>query len=817
MSEGGDGVGTPESLDSECEEARDPHVTMATTVQITTPETFDFSHPAEWPKWIRRFERFRIATALDNKSDEYQVNSLLYAMGDAAADVLAVLPLCDADKKKYATVKEAFDKHYVGKHNVIFERAQFNSRRQQDGEGTESFITAVHKLAENCAFGALKDELIRDRIVVGIKDKRLSEQLQMDSELTLAKAIEKVRQSEMVKKQQSILHSSAAVEKTLNMDTTRTNTTCGKTQTWQKKEQKPIKQSEKECGRCGRKKKLSWKECPAKEVQCRKCQKKGHFAVVCRSSEAAALREVTEKQKDTDSEDCVFLGEIETERSQPWVQKVKLNGENVYFKLDTGADVTSIPEGLYSPDRDGKLQRHRKKLLGPGSSPLNVKGCFEAQLAVKGPSVSQDVYLVSGLVQPLLSRPACEALGLVYRVSTITESVTDFRAAYPHVFKGLGMLKEPYHIELEQGAVPIALSAPRRIPLPLKDAARNELHRMEEMGVISKVTEPTEWCSGMVVIPRPAGKPPRICVDLTPLNTVVKRERHILPAVDQILAMMKDAKVFTKLDARSGFWQIPLTPESRPLTTFITPFGRFQFNRLPFGIASAPEHFQRRMSQMLEDFEGVICHADDVLVYGRDRQEHDQRLHCVLQKFQKEGLTLNEKCEFAKSQIIFVGHKVSAKGIEADPNKGMANYLAKFMPQLATITTPLKELLKDRNEWMWAEPQETAFQRLKGILSSPEVLAQYSNSADTRVAADASPYGIGAVLTQKQSDNSWRPVTYISRGLTDTEKRYAQIEKEALAVTWACERLSSYLMGLQFTLITDHKTPGPSSEHKRPG
>lgn len=106
---------------------------------------------------------------------------------------------------------------------------------------------------------------------------------------------------------------------------------------------------------------------------------------------------------------------------------------------------------------------------------------------------------------------------------------------------------------------------------------------------------------------------------------------------------------------------------------------------------------------------------------------------------------------------------------------------------------------------MWAEPQETAFQRLKGILSSPEVLAQYSNSAETRVITDASPYGIGAVLTQKQSENSWRPVTYISRGLTDTERCYAQIEKEALAVTWACERLSSDLMGLQFTLITDHK------------
>lgn len=118
---------------------------MATTEQITPPDTFDFSHPADWPKWIRRFERFHIATALDNKSDEYQVNSLLYAMGDAADDVLAVLPLSDADKKKYATVKEAFDKHYVGKHNINFERAQFNS-----ATGWGKYRVVHHCCAQTC-------------------------------------------------------------------------------------------------------------------------------------------------------------------------------------------------------------------------------------------------------------------------------------------------------------------------------------------------------------------------------------------------------------------------------------------------------------------------------------------------------------------------------------------------------------------------------------------------------------------------------------------------------------------------------------------
>uniref|UniRef100_A0AAQ6ADS4 ribonuclease H n=1 Tax=Amphiprion ocellaris TaxID=80972 RepID=A0AAQ6ADS4_AMPOC len=312
---------------------------------------------------------------------------------------------------------------------------------------------------------------------------------------------------------------------------------------------------------------------------------------------------------------------------------------------------------------------------------------------------------------------------------------------------------------------------------------------------------------------------------MTHLNKWVRRERHILPAVDHTLAMLSGAKVFTKLDATSGFWQIPLAEESRLLTTFIIPFGRYAFNRLPFGISPAPEHFQHRMSQMLEGYEGVVCHADDIVVFGEDVKQHNERLHKVRQTLRKEGLTLNEKCEFSKDKILFVGHCVTAEGVSPDPNKvraimempeptdaegvrrvmGMANYLGKFLPHLASYTRPLKDLLSEKNEWQWGAPQKDAFQKLKTELSSQRVLAPYSLTAETCVAADASSYGLGAVLTQAQPDGTWRPIVFISRGLTEAEKHYAQIEKEALAVTWACERLAPYVHGLRFKLETDHK------------
>ncbi|XP_063750626.1 uncharacterized protein K02A2.6-like [Eleginops maclovinus] len=396
---------------------------------------------------------------------------------------------------------------------------------------------------------------------------------------------------------------------------------------------------------------------------------------------------------------------------------------------------------------------------------------------------------------------------------------------YPKVFTGLGCLTGEYRIKLKQDVKPFALSLPRRVPLPLHDKVKEELQRMEKMGVIVPIEEPTDWCAGMVVAPKPKGKI-RICSDMTHLNEYVCRERLILPAVDETLAKLAGATVFTKLDATAGFWQVPLHQKSVPLTTFITPFGRYCYKRLPFGISSAPEHFQKRLTQMLTGLEGTVCHADDILVFGTTREQHDHRLHRVLGRLQEEGLTLNnDKCQFAVNKVMFLGHIVSAGGIEADPGKikaitemptpkdaadvkrfvGMVNYVGKFSPRISELTQPLRELLKTDTDWVWGSAQQRAFDELRKELSSPTVLAQYCLHRETIVAADASSFGLGGVLSQKQLSGEWRPVAFISRSMTITERRYAQIEKEALALTWACERFQSYLIGMDFLIQTNHK------------
>ena len=173
--------------------------------QMPPPKSFNFSKPEEWPKWFRRFQRFRQASGLTDKSEENQVNTLVYTMGDVADDILASFRLSDEEKKKYDTVVGRFERHFVKKRNVIFERARFNQRRQEEGESVDEFVTTLYCLSEHCEYAGLRDEMIRDRIVVGVRDSILSEKLQLEADLTLEKAVATARQRESIKKQQKVV------------------------------------------------------------------------------------------------------------------------------------------------------------------------------------------------------------------------------------------------------------------------------------------------------------------------------------------------------------------------------------------------------------------------------------------------------------------------------------------------------------------------------------------------------------------------------------------------------------------------------------
>ena len=254
----------------------------------------------------------------------------------------------------------------------------------------------------------------------------------------------------------------------------------------------------------------------------------------------------------------------------------------------------------------------------------------------------------------------------------------------------------------------------------------------------------------------------------------------------------------------------------------MTSFGTFCFKRLPFEITSAPEIFQSLLSDLLKNREGCEPIMDDIIVYGKSAEEHEENLQNTFQVIMESGLKLNkEKCEIKKNKLTYFGHVLSAEGVSPDPEKvkaitelqapelrrliGMINYLGRFIPNLVTVMHPMTELLKSDTASTWGPPQQTAFTKVKEMISSNTVLEFYDSKKPTVVCADASSYGISGVLIQGPSDQL-RPVGFCSRTRTKTEVRYAQIENECLAAVWTCERLSRYLVGLlSFQLLTDHK------------
>nr|XP_050038472.1 uncharacterized protein K02A2.6-like [Dermacentor andersoni] len=629
----------------------------------------------------------------------------------------------------------------------------------------------------NYPSAAVEERLVCDRFVVGLRDSRLSDQLCRNAKLTLQDAWTQARQFEDADREKALPQNRSEHSRELNLDATKAN----KFLSGRRSGAKPRSpQPQAECSRepstcefCGRAPHRR-SDCPARRSACNFCKKKGHFAEVCRSRKF--------KQYKLSS---VHLHAVATPGAAKFVD-VTVDDYTAQFKVDSGAEVSSVPSDF--PTLPDKLDQVDTLLTGPGGQPLRVLGSYVARLQWQGKTSCQRLYEIQSLTVPLLGLPALQALQVVRFLDQDFKSDAA-RRALQWIGHPQGRIQ---HIRLKPDALPFSLSVPRRIPIPLLEIVHRELDKLESAGVIRRVNKPTPWCSGLVVF-RKGDDSYRLCVDLTQLNKVVLRERHILPTVEQVLGLLGDATVFSKLDATASFHQVKLSNDSQELTAFITPYGRYCFCRLPFGITSAPEYFQKQMARILEG-QGVANMIDDILVFGRARQEHDARLSQVLSRLAKAGITLNQdKCHFGLPEVSSLGVVVSAHGIRPDPGKVEA---VKAM-EAPTDVADVRRLLG-------MHEQKAAFKKIKELLTSDRCMAKYHLSYATTVSADASSFGLGAVLLQTQPSGERRPVAFASRSMTETEQRYSQTEKEALATTWAIQRFDKFVRGIPFDVESDH-------------
>ena len=428
--------------------------------------------------------------------------------------------------------------------------------------------------------------------------------------------------------------------------------------------------------------------------------------------------------------------------------------------------------------------------------------------------------LESNKVTNLLGRQDCTRLGLIARVNVVVaDPCKHIVSKYKDVIGDeIGCLPGEYDIKIDENVSPV-VHPPRPLPVAIRDQVRDELSRLEKIGVIAKVDKPTKWVNSMVVVRKKDDKV-RICIDPTDLNKAIKREHFPMNSIEDISTRLYGSKVFSTLDANSGYFQVKLSEQSSDLTTFNTPFGRFKYLRMPMGAKCSAEVFQREMMNCFSDLDGVEIVVDDILVHGKSWEEHNDRLVKVLDRARKINLKLSyQKSQIGLSEVTYVGHRLTGEGLKPTDERvkaikslprptnlqelqtvlGMISYVSKFIPNMSEINAPLRDL--KTQEWNWGKDQESAFVKLKSMLTSNTILQYYDVTKPVLISVDASMRGLGAAMIQEN-----KVVAYASRSLTPTQQRYAQIEKEALAVVFGCSKFHKYIYGKPDVKIeSDHK------------
>ena len=801
----------------------------------------------DWNSYAERLTHYFIANGVNDATKKRSI--LLSNCGAATYQLVrSLLTAEQVNATSFEDIVSLVKNYYQPKPSKIVQRFKFNTRNQSESESIATYLAALRTLAEHCEYGDSLKEMLRDRLVCGVRHEGIQKRLLAEKDLTYDKALQLAQAIESAERDtRDIKRSATSSMAGKQVHYSQSHTPSDKRTTHPETQRPPRNERSKgitraiSCYRCGGDHLAP--VCKFKDSQCNYCKKKGHLSRVCRLKARTKEREGQSKDNfhitdETESPDMEYEGTYSTftirqEPQDPIVVQIEINDFPVEMELDTGAASSLITYQTYQSIQKesviSPIEQSKASLKTYTGHSIPVKGSTTIKARYENQVAELSILVVEGEGPNLLGRNWMSQFGftvekvhnLAYS-SLLKETLQEYSAVFTDELGCMEGVEVKLQVNMQ--AKPAFLK-PRKVPYALKQKVEDELENLQKQGIISPVQQ-SDWAAPIVPVLKSNGSL-RICGDYkTTVNQSLLTETYPLPRVEDLFANLSGGKAFTKLDLAQAYFQLPLAEDSKKFVTINTHKGLFAYNRLPFGVSSAPAIFQRSMETLLAGLPQVANFIDDILVTGSTTEEHLANLGKVLAKLQSAGLRLNrDKCEFLQPKIKYLGHVIDANGLHPSEDKiaaikkapqpksvtelrsflGLINYYGKFLPNLSTKLNPLYSLLAKQVRWSWGPKQEAAFQAAKEALQADTLLVHYDGSKPLVLACDASQYGIGAVLSHVMDDGKERPIAFASRTLNVAEKKYAQLEKEGLAIVFGVTKFHNYLYGRPFIIESDHK------------
>ena len=806
--------------------------------------------------WKTRWNLFIALSTIDEviapaAREKYKANLLLSSVSPETLNAIVNARLDDAAMADSTQIiKHLEERCNAGKNKHVW-RHQFNICAQRPNLSIDNWLCELRELSRKCEFASCchncEPERMMERIICGLADHETRVKLmEVGDNLTLDQVISTCRTAEMSKRQaeqlqpggtvQGIRHKSAYKENKQSRVTaaaaaaaTPSTATSGATT----------------CDKCGYELRPGVHNCPARGKACNRCTKLNHFSSVC---------------KEKGKLGAIYVGQIASSETDTVAITITPNNgtaADVNTLPDTGSTLDAIPSSVYRHQfQNVKLQAGVNAETAIGNC-IKSLGSFKASVDWKANDgisrpVEATVHVLQDLKQPVLSKLTQQKLGMipreypharVHQVKANNRPSDRKRAAdlanlmdkYSKVFDGIcrEMDCDPVHLTLRDGATPTQIRGHRNVAEPLMQMFHDELTSQIEQGLVRPVPPGavTPFISGVVTMPKDSvSGGVRITVDFRELNKWLVGT--IFPnntPFEAVRSIPTGMNYFTMFDGLKGYHMVPLDEESMTLTTFSTPFGLFQYTRLPMGICHAGDSFSSRYHKVFGDLPIAIC-VEDMCAYAKTYEEMLALNEKIIKRADEHNVSFNKKktiAAFAVPEGDFAGFRLDNEGYRPSPEltraiaefprptdktdlrsfNGLCQQVGLFSDQISTALAPFAPLLKKQEAFVWLPEHDKAFVAARRLLSCVPASAYYDATRPTTLFTDASRLrGLGFILKQQQADGRWRMVQAGSRFIDPTESRYAMIELELLGAAWAMKKCKAFLEGLPlFEVVLDHR------------